>query len=308
MLVWHFTGVTAADDWLTYRHDVTHSGVSSENLPGNLSLQWAYVPMHLPRPAWPAPSEEMPRMHTDDAFHVALADSRVFFGSSVTNEVSAIDATSGDISWSFFTEGPVRFAPAVHNGRVYAGSDDGYLNPKTVYSQNHFANYGIKFNLHEVILKNMGYFCHDFKGIRIEGTKTPWLFTSGCLGLVRREIPVRDKETNHKVGIYTVRLGFRAGGDDKPGRRVCDIKLQDRIVSKDFDIARISEGADKAVIQEFKDIPVDGDLLLEFVPKTTTPDKTQAPLISFVEILQQDKPLLAKHDGRTVLQNERHAP
>ena len=58
-----------------------------------------------------------------------------------------------------------------------------YPNPKTVYSQNHFANYGIKFNLNEVILKDMGYFCRDFKGITIEGTKTPWLFTSGCLGL-----------------------------------------------------------------------------------------------------------------------------
>jgi outer membrane protein assembly factor BamB len=183
-----------------------------------------------------------------------------------------------------------------------------YPNPKTVYSQNHFANYGIKFNLHEVILKDMGYFCRDFKGIRIEGTKTPWLFTSGCLGMVRCEIPVRDKEANREAGIYTVRLGFRAGGDDRPGRRVCDIKLQDRIVSKDFDIARISEGADKAVIQEFKDIAVDGDLLLEFIPQTTTPDKTQAPLISFVEILQQNKPSLAKHDGRTVLQNERLAP
>ena len=75
-----------------------------------------------------------------------------------------------------------------------------YPNPKTVYSQNHFANYGIKFNLHEVILKDMGYFCHDFKGVRIEGTEAPWLFTSGCLGLVRCEIPVRDKEVERRTG------------------------------------------------------------------------------------------------------------
>ena len=105
-----------------------------------------------------------------------------------------------------------------------------YPNPKTVYSQNHFANYGIKFNLHEVVLKDMGYFCHDFKGVRIEGTKTPWLFTSGCIGLVRCEIPVQDKEASPEPGLYTVRLGFRADGTDKPGRRVCDIKLQGRTV------------------------------------------------------------------------------
>ena len=29
--------------------------------------------------------------------------------------------------WKFYTEGPVRCAPACWRGRVYAGSDDGYL-------------------------------------------------------------------------------------------------------------------------------------------------------------------------------------
>ncbi len=163
-----------------------------------------------------------------------------------------------------------------------------YPNPKTVYSQNHFANYGIKFDLNETILKDMGFFRHDFKGIRIEGTDKPWLFTSGCLGLLRCEIPVRDKQPNEQPGLYTVRLGFRAGDSDKPGGRVFDIKLQNRVVSTDFDIARVSDGTDKAVIQEFRDIAVDGDLLLELVPKVTPPDKTQAPLVNFVEIIRQD--------------------
>ena len=162
-----------------------------------------------------------------------------------------------------------------------------YPNPKTVYSQNHFANYGIKFDLHEVVLKDMGYFCRDFKGMRIEGTKAPWLFTSGCLGLLRCEIPVRDKESNREPGIYTVRLGFRTCDGDRPGQRVCDIKLQGRTVCRDFDISRLSDGADKAAVQEFKDIAVDADLLLEFVPKTATPSKTQAPILNCVEIIEQ---------------------
>jgi len=172
-----------------------------------------------------------------------------------------------------------------------------YPNPKTVYSQNHFANYGIKFDLNEVVLKDMGYFRRDFRGIKIEGTNEPWLFTSGCLGLLHCEIPVRDKDPNHEPGLYTVRLGFRPDDHDKPGQRVCDIKLQGRIVSADFDISRISGGTDKAIVQEFQDVAVDADLLLEFVPKATTPGKTQAPLINFVEIIQQDKPSLAKRDG-----------
>ncbi len=103
-----------------------------------------------------------------------------------------------------------------------------YPNPKTVYSQNHFANYGIKFNLNEVVQKDMGYFRHDFKGVKIEGTNKPWLFTSGCLGLLRCEIPVRDKGSNPEPGLYKVRLGFRAAEGDRPGQRVCDIKLQGR--------------------------------------------------------------------------------
>jgi hypothetical protein len=88
-----------------------------------------------------------------------------------------------------------------------------YPNPKTVYSQNHFANYGIKFNLNEVVVKEMGYFCRDFKGVRIEGTDKPWLFTSGCLGLLRCEIPVRDVKSNAGRGTYTVRLGSGCRGD-----------------------------------------------------------------------------------------------
>ncbi len=162
-----------------------------------------------------------------------------------------------------------------------------YPNPKTVYSQNHFANYGIKFNLNEVVLKEMGHFCHDFKGIRIEGTDKPWLFTSGCLGLLRCEIPVRDAKSNDAPGTYTVRLGFRPADGDQPGRRVCDIKLQGRTVAKDFDIAQSAGGVDKAVIQEFKDIAIEENLLLELAPKAATPDKTQAPLLSFVEIIHQ---------------------
>jgi len=172
-----------------------------------------------------------------------------------------------------------------------------YPNPRTVYSQNHFAHYGVKFDLNEEIVADMGYFCHDFKGIRIAGTETPWLFTSGCLGLLRCEIPVLDEKSNGKPGIYTVRLGFRARPDDKPGRRVCDIKLQGRTVLKDFDIAQISAGTDRAVIQEFRDVTVQDNVVLELVPNTATPGETEAPLIHFVEVIRQEDVSLAKSDG-----------
>jgi outer membrane protein assembly factor BamB len=115
-----------AADWATYRSDIAGSGVSSETVRPDLSLQWTYVPTHRPRPAWPTPAEEIPRMHVDNALRVAVADGRVFFGCPVTNRLYALDAASGEVSWTFLTEGPVRFAPTFHDGRVYVGSDDGH--------------------------------------------------------------------------------------------------------------------------------------------------------------------------------------
>jgi hypothetical protein len=39
------------------------------------------------------------------------------------------------------------------------------------------------------------------------------------------------------------------------------------------------------VIREFTDVAVDGKLLLELVPRTEASSESEAPLISFVEIV-----------------------
>ena len=46
--------------------------------------------------------------------------------SSADDAVRCLDAANGRERWKFVTDGPVRVAPAVHDGRVYFGSDDGY--------------------------------------------------------------------------------------------------------------------------------------------------------------------------------------
>ena len=65
------------------------------------------------------------RARFDDAHHVAIVGDRVYFGSAVDHQVRCVDAATGQTVWRFFTGGPVRLAPTVHQGRVYFGSDDG---------------------------------------------------------------------------------------------------------------------------------------------------------------------------------------
>jgi outer membrane protein assembly factor BamB len=121
------TNKTYAQDWTTYRHDMARTAVTPEKISPRLFLQWKFLPAHPPKPAWPMPGEELPRMHADNAYHVAIADNCVYFASSVTNKVYSVDADTGTIVWTFFAQGPVRFAPTVYNNRIYFGSDDGFL-------------------------------------------------------------------------------------------------------------------------------------------------------------------------------------
>jgi len=120
-------GVGLAEDWATYRSDITRSGITSETVGPGLFLQWKYVPAHKPKPAWPMPSEEMPRMHNDNAYHAVIADGSAYFGSCTTNKIYSIDVAKGEVRWTFFAEGPVRFAPTVCESKVYFGSDDGHV-------------------------------------------------------------------------------------------------------------------------------------------------------------------------------------
>jgi outer membrane protein assembly factor BamB len=51
----------------------------------------------------------------------------LFYGSSADCKIYALDAATGRLRWSLFTDGPVRFAPAVWHDRVFVISDDGHL-------------------------------------------------------------------------------------------------------------------------------------------------------------------------------------
>ncbi len=125
-----------AADWPTYRGDVHRSGIAKESLSAPLFRQWTFQSAHAPRPAWPAPAnEDVARrirdiravVAYDRTYEPVVAGDTVFFGSSADDKVYALDAASGAIRWTFITGGPVRLAPTVADGKLYVGSDDGYV-------------------------------------------------------------------------------------------------------------------------------------------------------------------------------------
>ena len=116
-----------ADDWPTYQHDSARSGVTREQLAPPLFEQWVFSSGHPPQPAWPEPTKEHPRVDFDYAYHVAVSGDAVFFGSSADNKVTCLDAVSGQVLWSAYTDGPVRLAPTISRNRVFVGSDDGHV-------------------------------------------------------------------------------------------------------------------------------------------------------------------------------------
>ncbi len=56
----------------------------------------------------------------------AVADGKVYFGLD-NGYVYALDALTGDIIWSYKTEGAVQSSPAISNGLLFVGSNDGNL-------------------------------------------------------------------------------------------------------------------------------------------------------------------------------------
>jgi len=131
-----FCNLAIAEDWLTYRHDNRRSGITSERLNLPLNEHWRYAPRHAPQPAWPLPAKAdfwhgmrdlRNRVTYDRTFQVVSAGDSVYFSSSTDDKVYCLNASTGQERWVFFTEGPVRLAPAIWEGKIYFGSDDGYV-------------------------------------------------------------------------------------------------------------------------------------------------------------------------------------
>ena len=123
---------SVADDWPTYMHDNARAGHTTESIKVPLQLRWTISADTAPQMAWAGPNERTfegkilrGRITFDDAFHVAVAGDRLYYGSSVDDQLHCVDINNGKELWSFYSGGPIRLAPTVVEGRVFFGSDDG---------------------------------------------------------------------------------------------------------------------------------------------------------------------------------------
>jgi putative pyrroloquinoline-quinone binding quinoprotein len=126
-----------AEDWPARLHDIQRSGVTAERIYPPLTPAWACTTKRGPVPAWtesPAIHDYLhnwydlkPRQNFDRCFDVAVVGGFVYFGSSKSGAVTCLNAADGQEVWTYFTNGPVRFAPHVVDGKVYVGSDDGFV-------------------------------------------------------------------------------------------------------------------------------------------------------------------------------------
>jgi len=118
-----------------------------------------------------------------------------------------------------------------------------------------------------------------------ENTDTPFVFNSLSMGLKRYFVPVTSPA--YGKGIFTVRLGFSALPNDKPGQRIFDVRLNGKTVLKDFDIVKEAGKPNRAVWKEFT-LTLDGSLILDLVARSETPTPEQMPIINGMIILRKN--------------------
>lgn len=123
LLLFTTSGLAAAD-WPMYRADAARSAYTADPLSARLQLSWIRKTDQPPQPAWSGRDTRMP---FDLTFQPVVAQGLVCFGSSADCTVYALDAQTGSVAWTFVTDGPVRFAPAIWQDRLFAVSDDGTL-------------------------------------------------------------------------------------------------------------------------------------------------------------------------------------
>jgi len=121
------------------RYDAGRTACTPNPLPETLRLQWM-VELPEPKGAWPKQKTvlehekytyefygDRDKLQFDVSYTPVSADGRLYVPSMLYDAIIAYDLSTGLELWRHVADGPVRFAPVAHNGRVYFTSDDGHL-------------------------------------------------------------------------------------------------------------------------------------------------------------------------------------
>ncbi|MBD3183580.1 PQQ-binding-like beta-propeller repeat protein [Candidatus Poribacteria bacterium] len=111
------------NNWTQFRADASRSGHIDNKLPSDLGLSWL-IKASAPTPAWVGVHT---RITSDHVYQPVIKDKLMYYGSSTDHQIHAVNIDSGEEVWTFFTDAPVRMAPAVWKDKLFINSDDGNL-------------------------------------------------------------------------------------------------------------------------------------------------------------------------------------
>jgi hypothetical protein len=100
-----------------------------------------------------------------------------------------------------------------------------------------------------------------------------------------KKVHLSDRSASPKP--YSVWLHFADLENEMPGKRVFDVKLQGKVVLKDFDIVAEAGAGNKAVVKEFKGIMALNEIKLELVSGAKDMKGSAAPIISGMQVLAE---------------------
>ena len=136
LILFIFSCSLLSEDWPTYMKDYRRSGVSKSQLSSQMKHKWTIKSKGTPQTAWSNPAkwdaysgnDKLQSLRNfDPAFFVSGTGSDMYYGSSLDNAVHCVDINTSKEKWVFFTNGPVRFPPTIYKGKLYFGSDDGFV-------------------------------------------------------------------------------------------------------------------------------------------------------------------------------------
>jgi outer membrane protein assembly factor BamB len=143
----------------------------------------------------------------------------------------------------------------------------------------------LRFDLNVALYPEGEYFRHDTLQTSVQGTDSPWLFTTGVRGLRRCVVPLIGP--GEGAARYTVRLAFAELDTAAPGTRVFDVKLQEQVVAKDFDPVREAGGPGRALVKEFRGVTAKDQLVVELIAPAKEPKGGSMPVLQGLEVLRE---------------------